>query len=439
MGIISEKISQYAANSLIVITWIASLIAIVMHFAGDVQPTVQFVLALIGMINMARMVGDATEALSEKMGDMIGGMMSAACGNIPELIFSLIALFNGSYSLLLATLMGSVVSNLLLVFGTSIMVGSYKNNWRQSYKKGPIHDLAMLLLFGTAMMFTATSYISGKTGNSNIITITFCVLLLVMNIIFTLYQLKFDTINLTSLRQHSNKRLVNPGSIPLTDVSSARSSNDGQHHENNNIAGGHGAEEITIIVEDTDRREDHHVTNEIVTPTFTPINIFGHQVTLPFSDSKKDVIIEIALLAIASAFVALLSEILTETCEVFSKELGLSNEFIGFFIVAFTGNAAEHWTGIKTAYNNEIDLSITTVETSGTQISMLIIPIIVLLSYTQSTPLYMVFDVYQLGIYISTILFVQYIIRDNESNFIEGTFLLMFYLCSAVMYGVVTA
>jgi calcium/proton exchanger cax len=152
MGIISEKISQYGANSLIVITWIASLIAIIMHFSGNIQPTVQFVLALIGMINMARMVGDATEALSEKMGDMIGGMMSAACGNIPELIFSLIALFNGSYSLLLATLMGSVVSNLLLVFGTSIMVGSYKNNWRQSYKKGPIHDLAMLLLLGTAMM-----------------------------------------------------------------------------------------------------------------------------------------------------------------------------------------------------------------------------------------------------------------------------------------------
>jgi len=408
------QIKQWVINVLVAFSWILTFIAIILHFVNDTSPTVQFVFAIVGMINMARMVGDATEELSDSLGDIVGGILSASCGNIPELIFSLIALFNGQYELLMGTLIGSVVSNLLLVLGSSIVVGSFKNGWKQKFIKGPIHDLAHLLLLGTVIIFIGLSYMKP----SNTMNISVSVLLLITNVIFTVYQLKYDRISLT---RQTSLRLDKPlerrmpiqdleGQTELTNVAG----DDNLGREGGRGGGGGGS---------SSSNED-------------PVVLFNRD--MPKFVTKKRLILfeSISKLIVSSAFVALLSEIITETCQVFSLELGLSKQFIGFFIIAFTGNAAEHWTSLKAAYDNEIDLAITTVETSGIQITMLIIPLIVLISYSQAIPIYMTFSAVQLGIYLSTIFFVQYIIRDNEANIIEGAFLLIFYLMSAIFYAV---
>ena len=85
--------------------------------------TALFVLAAAALIPLAWLIGESTEHAAEHTGPGIGGYLNASFGNAPELIIALVAVGDGLYTVVLGSLAGSVISNLLLVFGISQMVG----------------------------------------------------------------------------------------------------------------------------------------------------------------------------------------------------------------------------------------------------------------------------------------------------------------------------
>jgi len=101
-----------------------------------------------------------------------------------------------------------------------------------------------------------------------------------------------------------------------------------------------------------------------------------------------------------------------------------------------TGNAAEHWTAVKAAMDDQVDLSITCVETSALQITFLIIPIMLLLGFTRATRFTLIMNPFGLVVYVVSIVVVWFITSDNESNTIEGCILLALYLIFAVAFAV---
>src|SRR3954464_4256859 len=88
--------------------------------AGDVT---LFVLSAVSLIPLAWLIGESTEHAAEHTGPGIGGYLNASFGNAPELIIALVAVSDGLYGVVLGSLAGSVISNLLLVFGVSQAVG----------------------------------------------------------------------------------------------------------------------------------------------------------------------------------------------------------------------------------------------------------------------------------------------------------------------------
>jgi Ca2+:H+ antiporter len=84
--------------------------------------TTLFVLAAAALIPLAWLIGESTEHAAEHTGPGIGGYLNASFGNAPELIIALIAVSDGLYEVVLGSLAGSVISNLLLVFGISQVV-----------------------------------------------------------------------------------------------------------------------------------------------------------------------------------------------------------------------------------------------------------------------------------------------------------------------------
>src|SRR6476661_1743863 len=88
--------------------------------AGDVT---LFVLAAIALIPLAWLIGESTEHAAEHTGPGIGGFLNASFGNAPELIVALFALGANLPVVVLGSLSGSVISNLLLVFGVTQMAG----------------------------------------------------------------------------------------------------------------------------------------------------------------------------------------------------------------------------------------------------------------------------------------------------------------------------
>jgi Ca2+:H+ antiporter len=94
-----------------------------LHYLADLPETTEFILSALALIPLAWLIGEATEHAAEHTGPGIGGFLNATFGNAPELIIALIAVHEGLTEVVRGSLTGSVVSNLLLVLGASLVAG----------------------------------------------------------------------------------------------------------------------------------------------------------------------------------------------------------------------------------------------------------------------------------------------------------------------------
>src|SRR5436190_18890530 len=88
--------------------------------------TLLFVLSVLAIVPLAALLSHATEAVSEKTGDAVGGLLNATLGNLTELIIAVTALHAGEYMLVKASIAGAIVTNSLFMLGTSFLLGGLR-------------------------------------------------------------------------------------------------------------------------------------------------------------------------------------------------------------------------------------------------------------------------------------------------------------------------
>ena len=143
----------------------------------------------------------------------------------------------------------------------------------------------------------------------------------------------------------------------------------------------------------------------------------------------------IASLVVASVFAAWMSEILVGAAEETGHALGMSTAFIGLIILAIVGGAAESLSAITMASKNKMDLSISIALGSCIQISLLIAPVLVLLSYVIApSPMNLTFSRQELGALFFAILIGIVVVNDGKSNWYKGVQLIVIYLIIAILY-----
>jgi Ca2+:H+ antiporter len=103
-----------------------------------------FALSALGVIPMARLIGASTEALAVYTGPRVGGLLNATLGNAAELIITIFAIRAGLLELVKASITGSILGNLLLVMGMSMLLGGLRNGW-QSFDRRHASNNAILL------------------------------------------------------------------------------------------------------------------------------------------------------------------------------------------------------------------------------------------------------------------------------------------------------
>ncbi|HHY57293.1 MAG TPA: cation transporter, partial [Chloroflexi bacterium] len=86
-----------------------------------------FAASALAIIPIAGLLGEATEALAEKTGPQIGGLLNASLGNAAELIITIVAITAGKIALVKASIIGSILGNLLFVLGLSLLLGGLKH------------------------------------------------------------------------------------------------------------------------------------------------------------------------------------------------------------------------------------------------------------------------------------------------------------------------
>ncbi len=115
------------AGVVVVLTLAASVLGVILDFGVHADGTVVFVVAAIAILGLAWLVGVATERIGAKTGPQMGGILNATFGNIAELIIAFFALQAGLIDVVKASLTGSIIGNLLLVLGASVLVGGLRN------------------------------------------------------------------------------------------------------------------------------------------------------------------------------------------------------------------------------------------------------------------------------------------------------------------------
>ncbi len=137
----------------------------------------------------------------------------------------------------------------------------------------------------------------------------------------------------------------------------------------------------------------------------------------------------ISVLAGATIGIAWLSEILVGAIEPSAHDLGLSNIFIGVFVIAILGNAAEHATAITAALKNRMDLSLSIAIGSSVQVALFVAPVLVLASLVIGpAPMDLVFGKGQVLVVLLAVLVTAQVAGDGRSDWLKGAQLLAVYV-----------
>src|SRR5512143_3430520 len=110
------------------------------------SPALAFVSACLGLLPLAGAMGEATEQLAHRTGERVGGLLNATLGNSAELIITVVALRAGKVELVKASIVGSILGNLLLILGLSLLAGGLKNGLQRFDPRAAGTASTMMLL-----------------------------------------------------------------------------------------------------------------------------------------------------------------------------------------------------------------------------------------------------------------------------------------------------
>src|ERR687898_732099 len=125
-------------------------VAVVLEFT-HAGATWVFLASALGVIPTAALMGRATEELAARSGPGIGGLLNVTLGNAPELIIALFALGAGLHEVVKASVVGSILGNILLVLGVSMLVGGLRSD-RQNFEPRAASAQALMLLLATVAL-----------------------------------------------------------------------------------------------------------------------------------------------------------------------------------------------------------------------------------------------------------------------------------------------
>jgi Ca2+:H+ antiporter len=338
---------------------------------GHASATVIFVCSALGVIPTAALMGQATEQLSARSGPGIGGFLNVTFGNAPEIIIAFFALREGLQEVVKASLVGSILGNILLVMGAAMLVGGRKRE-RQYFDRTAANVQALMLMLAAAA--------------------------LVMPALF---------------------QLTHGGGLPRPEAKSLNFGGDVEHLS--------VAVAIVLLLTYFAGLLFSLRTHKDL---FNPPDVAEEHHGEPWSVRRA-----VGMLAIAGVAVGVMSEILVGSITEASEAIGLSPFFVGIIVVAIVGNAAEHWVAVYFAARDKMDLSVNIAIGSSAQIALFAAPVLVLISlFVGPFPMALVFNGLELGAILLAILVAQAVTHEGESTWFEGLQLLSVYLVLGITF-----
>ncbi|KAJ5746577.1 Vacuolar calcium ion transporter [Penicillium odoratum] len=320
--------------------------------------TAIFVLNFFAIIPLASLLSFATEELSATMGQALGGLMNATFGNAVELIVSIIALKDKQIRVVQASMLGSILSNILLVLGCCFFVGGLRYS-EQSFNSTVASTMSSLMAVASAsLIIPATLYAalsqSSHNAQDNILILSHgtAIILLIIYVMYLYFQLRSHA----HLFEETN----------------------GSDTENGGL--------------ETEEEEERLLSPWAAT---------------------------VALIAV-TILVAICADYLVGSIDSIVQKTGISKTFIGLVLLPIVGNAAEHVTAVVVAYKDKMDLAIGVAIGSSLQIALFVTPFLVILGWIMGIEMTLHFQTFETVAFFISGLVVTFLIQDGKSNYLEG-------------------
>ena len=330
-----------------------------------------FVASALAILPLAGLMGRATEELAVRAGSTVGGLLNATFGNATELIIAFFALSAGKIEVVTASIIGSILGNLLLVLGLAVLLGGLRHkvqrfNVQSAGTVASLLTISVVALLVPAVFDLAARAVAGAQTTAALdvrfsdAAAVILILLYGAYILFTLV---------------THKELLSA----------------------------------------VDEQDEH--------------------------PAKWSVPVALAALLGSTVVVGFMSEFLVGGLDAASASLGLSELFVGLIVIPIIGNAAEHAAAVTFAMRNKMDLAMTIALGSTVQVALLVAPILVLLGLLIGQPMDLVVTPLELVAVGAAVLIANSVVRDGETNWLEGVLLLGVYalLGLAVFYFPVAA
>lgn len=314
--------------------------------------------------------------------------------NAVELIVSIIALIKKEIIIVQTSLIGSILSNLLLVMGMCFYFGGL-NREQQFFNQTVAQVAASLLALAVGALIIPTAYTwqegfdKNTNKNDEQLSRGTSIILLVVYIAFLIFQLKSHREMYNRPSQKVQKRNTRSAKQMMARMGGVAGASSGGH-----------VQKDARSVQDTPGEED---------PEEPTLTFVGALITL----------------LVATALIGVNAEFLVDSINEVTCRYHVSTVFVGLILLPIVGNAAEHATAVTVACKDKMDLAIGVAVGSSMQIALFVIPLSVLIGWWIGADMTLVFDNFQIAVLFVSVILVNYLIGDGASHWLEGLQLMM--------------
>ncbi|ENH75513.1 Vacuolar calcium ion transporter [Fusarium oxysporum f. sp. cubense race 1] len=331
----------------------------------QINPLAIFMTNAIAIVPLSVMLTEATERIAADAGDTIGALLNITLGNLVELII-LVALVNNHIRIVQASILGSVLVNLLLILGSALFASSMSNIDPHSSMEES--ELLAALLFVSVFViliptaFDYTFHMKGKKSEAALsMSRASSLVVLVIYIVYFAYEMR--------------PKHVEAPAIPLQPLHT-------EHHQ--------------------------HRRNQGST---------SHSARLIRTSGT---VAAVTVLFVSSALMSMNAEFLVKTIDDVTHEGGLSEALIGLIILPVVGNIAEYVTVVTVAMRNKLELAISVAVGSAIQIALCVAPLTVLIAWMLGRDLEMAFNVFETTTLVGSGLLINLLILSRAGTAIRA-------------------
>ncbi|KAF8965371.1 Sodium/calcium exchanger protein-domain-containing protein [Flammula alnicola] len=362
-----------------------------------------FIFSGLGIVPLAALLGLGTEQLALSTSQNVGGLLNASLGNLLEMIISGIALKQCELEVVQSTLLGGLLSNLLLVLGCSFIVGGFKFHQQQFQPMVAQLNSSLMIVSVISLMIPAAfhQYLETRLAPGTEVEILLelsrasAIILIMIYIAYLFFQF------------YSHKHLfLDTFQECATSSQSSSGSSFG-----------------------------HQSTQTLPLPTAACSSSSSSSSSDDEEVAKLNISSALLLLVAVTGLAYLTAECLVDSLDgLVASHPSISKEWITLIVIPIISNAAEHTTAVIVARKGKFDLAMAIAVGSCIQIALFVIPVLVLVAWGMGKPLTLLFDPLETIVLFLSVLLVKFSVEGGKSHWMSGLVLIAVYILIAVSF-----